>query len=163
MKKVLFTLLAVAGLSLGNAQNSNPTNVENIDYIPSIGKERITLDQLPDVIEITIVKRFLSDKVNVQLDAGQDTSFFSFAPRKTRYITKGNEVDIDKTLFRRSRNNRIEFNSTTAVLAYFKALGYEVSLVNGYAGQGAPSSGILQLFGLGKTKSRGQRIILTKV
>ena len=152
MKNLLILAIALV-TSVATAQN-NPTNLVNLDNTPTIGKDRIAVDMLPDVLEVTITRRPLSTKVNAKLDAGHSQTFINFSPRKNSYVVKGTNVG------KRGKNNRIEFNSTAAALAYFKSMGYNVSSVNGYA---APSghTGLLSVLGV-PAFSRGQRLILTK-
>ena len=125
MKNLLILAIALV-TSVATAQN-NPTNAVNFDGVATIGKMRLAADMLPDVLEVTVTKRPFSTKVNAKVDAGHSQTAINFSPRKNGYLVKGTNVG------KRGKNNRIEFNSTAALLSYFKDLGYDISSVNGYS------------------------------
>ena len=64
-------------------------------------------------IEVSVTDRLLSDKVNVDIDFGQDTKYFTFK----------NEVSI------KDGNKRVKFNSKISVLNFFLKFGYELHTV----------------------------------
>ena len=97
MKK-LFTLLVLFGLN-------------NI-YAQYVGKQDIREITSP-YIEVSVTDRLFSDKVNVDIDFGQDTKFFTFK----------NEVSI------KDGNKRVRFNSKISVLNFFLKFGYELHTV----------------------------------
>ena len=150
----MFALIAMIGFSAA-AQN-NPTNLVNLETTPTIGKEMMAVDMLPDVLEVIITKRPLSSKVNVQLDASQSTAFINFAPRKNYFVVKGTKEG------KRGKNNRIEFNSTGAALNYFKSMGYDVVGENGYTFLGKAHTGLLQILVSPFSQARGKKLILSK-
>ena len=154
MKNFMFAVIGL--ITISAAAQNNPTNLVNLDITPTIGKERMMVDQLPDVLEVIITKRPLSSKVNVQLDASQSTAFINFAPRKNFYVVKGTKEG------KRGKNNKIEFNSTVAALNYFSSMGYKLAGENGYAIVGHAPSGLLQVLGLGRISARGKRLLLSK-
>ena len=125
MKNLL--ILAIALITSVATAQKNPTNIINFEGTPTIGKQRLMADVLPDELEITITPRAFSTKVNVKLDAGHSQTAINFTKRKNSYLVKGTRKGP------RGKNNRIEFNSTSAVLAYFKGLGYHISTLNGAA------------------------------
>ena len=110
----------------------------------------LSIEDFPDVIEITIAKRFLSDNVNVEVDAGQDTAIINFAGRKNYALTA------------EGSNNRIEFQSTADALNFFKKHGYSVTSQNGKAYFGKSNSGLLKILWLPGWFTGGQRLILSK-
>lgn len=133
MKNILFGLIALIGFS-ATAQDVKGLSIEDF----------------PEVIEITIAKRFLSDNVNVEVDAGQDTAIINFAGRKNYALTK------------EGSNNRIEFQSTADALNFFKKHGYEVTQQNGRPFVGRSNSALVKLLFFPFTITRGQRLILSK-
>ena len=110
----------------------------------------LSIEDFPDVIEITIAKRFLSDNVNVEVDAGQDTAIINFSGRKNYALTA------------EESNNRIEFQSTADALNFFKKHGYSVVSQNGKAYFGKSNSGLLKILWLPGWFTGGQRLILSK-
>ena len=143
MKKIILLTIILAGFSV-KGQQINEVNLSSIDS---------------KFLEITITKRLLSDKVNVQLDTGQDTHFFTFRPRANYYIVHGPESTSSKF-------NKIEFNSTVSVLNYFDELGYEVNILNGssrFSKSPAPIISFLQFFITPfRNYTRGERFLLEK-
>ena len=154
MKNLFFAVIGL--ITISAAAQNNPTNLVNLDITPTIGKERMMVDQLPDVLEVIITKRPLSSKVNVQLDASQSTAGINFAPRKNYFVVKGTKVG------KRGKNNRIEFNSTAAALNYFKSMGYKLAGENGYTFLGKAHTGLLQILVSPFTATRGKKLLLSK-
>jgi len=154
MKHLFFTVALIAGSLFSSAQK-NPTNLVNLKSSPTIGKEMQAVDKLPDLLELTITNRYFSTKVNAKLDTGHSQTYINFAPRKNGYIVKGNDNGS------RGKYNRIEFNSTAAVLKYFKDMGYSIESVNGYGLSSNHNTGLLKILQIA-SRSRGQRFILSK-
>ena len=143
MKKIILISFILVGFQL-KGQQINEVNLSNIDS---------------NFLEITITKRLLSDKVNVQLDGGQNTHFFTFRPRANYYLVHGPDSTSSKF-------NKIEFNSTVSVLNYFNELGYEVSAMNGssrFSKSPAPIISVFQFFITPfRNFTRGERFLLEK-
>ena len=146
----------IAMISLSAAAQNNPTNLVNLETTPTIGKEMMAVDQLPDVLEVIITKRPLSSKVNVQLDASQSTAFINYAPRKNYFVVKGTKEG------KRGKYNRVEFNSTASALNYFSGMGYSVVGENGYTFLGKAHTGLLQIILSPFSLTRGKKLILSK-
>ncbi|MGC6421279.1 MAG: hypothetical protein ACON47_01585 [Flavobacteriaceae bacterium] len=77
-----------------------------------VGEQDIRDIQSP-YIEVSVTDRLLSDKVNVDIDFGQETKYFTFK----------NEVSI------KDGNKRVKFNSKISVLNFFLKFGYELHTV----------------------------------
>ena len=73
----------------------------NYTYAQYVGEQDIREIKSP-YIEVSVTDRLLSDKVNVDIDFGQDTKFFTFK----------NEVSI------KDGNKRLKFNSKISVLNF---------------------------------------------
>ena len=84
----------------------------NNTYAQYVGEQDIREIKSP-YIEVSVTDRLLSDKVNVDIDFGQDTKFFTFK----------NEVSI------KDGNKRLKFNSKISVLNFFLKYGYELHTV----------------------------------
>ena len=84
----------------------------NYTYAQYVGEQDIREIKSP-YIEVSVTDRLLSDKVNVDIDFGQDTKFFTFK----------NEVSI------KDGNKRLKFNSKISVLNFFLKYGYELHTV----------------------------------
>ena len=84
----------------------------NNTYAQYVGEQDIREIKSP-YIEVSVTDRLLSDKVNVDIDFGQDTKFFTFK----------NEVSI------KDGNKRLKFNSKISVLNFSLKYGYELHTV----------------------------------
>lgn len=84
----------------------------NFTYAQYVGEQDIREITSP-YIEVSVTDRLLSDKVNVDIDFGQDTKFFTFK----------NEVSI------KDGDKRMKFNSKISVLNFFLKFGYELHTV----------------------------------
>lgn len=97
MKKILLPLF-LCFTTLGTAQYIGDKDIRNITS---------------PYIEVTVTSRLLSDKVNVDVDAGQKTKYFSF--KNQRSIKDG--------------DRRVNFNSKIDVLNFFLKYGYKLHTV----------------------------------
>ena len=84
----------------------------NFTYAQYVGEQDIREITSP-YIEVSVTDRLLSDKVNVDIDFGQETKFFTFK----------NEVSI------KDGDKRMKFNSKISVLNFFLKFGYELHTV----------------------------------
>lgn len=98
MIKNIFLLLVCFGIQYSQAQFVGDQDIREITS---------------PYIEVSVTDRLLSDKVNVDIDFGQDTKFFTFK----------NEVSI------KDGNKRVKFNSKISVLNFFLKFGYELHTV----------------------------------
>lgn len=98
MIKNIFLLLVCYGIQYSQAQFVGDQDIREITS---------------PYIEVSVTDRLLSDKVNVDIDFGQDTKFFTFK----------NEVSI------KDGNKRVKFNSKISVLNFFLKFGYELHTV----------------------------------
>ena len=96
MKNLLLVLLMVFTFSLSNAQTVNDIPISEVDV---------------EYLQIVGTSKFMSAKLNIQIDLGQNTKFFS----------SGKE-----TLVKGSDGKSIEFNSMVDALNFMSSNGYEL-------------------------------------
>ena len=101
MKKVILSIMVLVGISTLKAQTVNDIPIKDIDV---------------EYVQIVGTSKFLSTKLNIQIDFGQRTKFFS-SGRET--IVK----DVD--------GKSLDFNSMIDALNFMSKNGFD--FVNAYA------------------------------